>query len=127
MQEFKGRIAVVTGGASGIGRALAGAFAGEGMKVALADVEAGALDKAAGELRARDGEREIPVLRANVLFRALALAPGEHRLELEFAPESWRIGGWISAGAALTTLALGAAALARKRSLSFATTGNGGA
>ena len=56
MREFKGRVAVVTGGASGIGRALAGAFAGEGMKVAIADVESRALEKTAGELRARGAE-----------------------------------------------------------------------
>jgi NAD(P)-dependent dehydrogenase (short-subunit alcohol dehydrogenase family) len=56
MQEFKGRVAVVTGGASGIGRALAGAFANEGMKLVLADVEARALEQTAGELRARGAE-----------------------------------------------------------------------
>ena len=76
--------------------------------------------------RAHDGEREVPVLRANVLFRALALTPGEHHLELEFAPESWRVGGWISASALATTLALVAAALARTRSLSFASLKKGG-
>jgi NAD(P)-dependent dehydrogenase (short-subunit alcohol dehydrogenase family) len=51
MQELRGKVAVVTGGASGIGRALADAFAAEGMKLVLADVEANALDKAVGELR----------------------------------------------------------------------------
>ena len=56
MREFKGRVAVVTGGASGIGRALAGAFAGEGMKLVLADVEARALEQTAAELRARGAE-----------------------------------------------------------------------
>jgi NAD(P)-dependent dehydrogenase (short-subunit alcohol dehydrogenase family) len=56
MKELKGRVAVVTGGASGIGRALAAAFIGEGMVVVLADVEAGALEKTAGLLRARGGE-----------------------------------------------------------------------
>ena len=39
MQELKGKVAVVTGAASGLGRAMAHAFAGEGMKVALADVD----------------------------------------------------------------------------------------
>lgn len=43
MQEFQGRVAVVTGGASGIGKALVKAFLGEGMKVVVADVEESAL------------------------------------------------------------------------------------
>ena len=50
MKEFRGRVAVVTGGASGIGKALAKAFLGEGMKVVIADVEAPALEAAAKEL-----------------------------------------------------------------------------
>ncbi len=44
MQEFDGKVAVVTGAASGIGRALAQKFASQGMKVALADIEADALE-----------------------------------------------------------------------------------
>jgi NAD(P)-dependent dehydrogenase (short-subunit alcohol dehydrogenase family) len=43
-------VAVVTGAASGIGRALAACFAGEGMRVVLADVEPDALAAAAREL-----------------------------------------------------------------------------
>jgi len=39
MKELKGKVAAVTGAASGLGRAMALAFAGEGMDVALADVE----------------------------------------------------------------------------------------
>jgi NAD(P)-dependent dehydrogenase (short-subunit alcohol dehydrogenase family) len=46
MRELKGKVAVVTGAASGIGRALAERFAREGMKVVLADVEAQPLDAA---------------------------------------------------------------------------------
>ena len=38
MKELKGKTAAVTGAASGLGRAMALAFAGEGMNVALADV-----------------------------------------------------------------------------------------
>jgi NAD(P)-dependent dehydrogenase (short-subunit alcohol dehydrogenase family) len=52
MKELRGKVAVVTGAASGIGRALAGRFAAEGMKVVLADVEGPALAKAESELRA---------------------------------------------------------------------------
>jgi NAD(P)-dependent dehydrogenase (short-subunit alcohol dehydrogenase family) len=51
MREFKNRVAVVTGAASGIGRAMAGRFAAEGMRVVLADIEQQALDRAAGQLR----------------------------------------------------------------------------
>ena len=38
MKDLKGRVAVVTGAASGLGRAMALAFAGEGMHVALGDL-----------------------------------------------------------------------------------------
>ena len=50
MREFKGKVAVVTGGASGIGRALGEAFLAEGMTVVLADVEKPALEKTVEEL-----------------------------------------------------------------------------
>ncbi|MEM7410013.1 MAG: SDR family NAD(P)-dependent oxidoreductase [Myxococcota bacterium] len=50
MQEFRDRVAVVTGGASGIGKAMAKAFLGEGMKVVIADVEEPALKAATEEL-----------------------------------------------------------------------------
>src|SRR5262245_58753013 len=53
MMELQGKVAVVTGAASGIGRALATAFAAEGMRVVLADVEATALDEAAHAIAAR--------------------------------------------------------------------------
>jgi len=53
MREFAGKVAVVTGGASGIGFALAERFAAEQMRVVLADVEAAALARAAATLRAQ--------------------------------------------------------------------------
>lgn len=52
MKDFQGKVAVITGAASGIGRALAEKSAQEGMKVVLADVEAGALKQAEVELKA---------------------------------------------------------------------------
>lgn len=50
MREFNDRVAVVTGAASGIGRALAERCANEGMKVVLADIEPEPLNIAAKEL-----------------------------------------------------------------------------
>jgi NAD(P)-dependent dehydrogenase (short-subunit alcohol dehydrogenase family) len=52
MQEFRGKVAVVTGAASGIGWALAERSAQEGMKVVLADIEEPALARAAAALAA---------------------------------------------------------------------------
>ena len=46
MQDLKGRTAVVTGGASGIGRALVERFAVEGMRVVVSDVDAAGIDAA---------------------------------------------------------------------------------
>ena len=51
MFELSGRTAFVTGAASGIGLALARAFAAEGMNVMMADIEAGALEAAVEGLR----------------------------------------------------------------------------
>ncbi len=51
MKELKGRVAVVTGGASGIGRGMAEAFAAQGMKLVLADVEEPALAATTQELK----------------------------------------------------------------------------
>ena len=53
MKEFKDRVAVVTGAASGIGRACADRFAAAGMKVVLADVEEGTLLRAETEMRGK--------------------------------------------------------------------------
>jgi NAD(P)-dependent dehydrogenase (short-subunit alcohol dehydrogenase family) len=50
LHELRDRIAVVTGAASGIGRALADAFAARGMKVVLCDIEAKALALAVDEV-----------------------------------------------------------------------------
>lgn len=52
MKEFKDKVAVITGAASGIGRAIADRCAQEGMKVVLADIEAKALAQTQKEMRA---------------------------------------------------------------------------
>ncbi|WP_420438973.1 SDR family NAD(P)-dependent oxidoreductase [Candidatus Poriferisodalis sp.] len=50
METMKGRVAVVTGAASGIGKALALGFAGEGANVVLADIEEAPLRAAEAEV-----------------------------------------------------------------------------
>src|SRR5215472_7382874 len=52
MKDFQDKVAVVTGAASGIGRALAEKSAQEGMKIVLADVEESPLKQAEAELKA---------------------------------------------------------------------------
>jgi NAD(P)-dependent dehydrogenase (short-subunit alcohol dehydrogenase family) len=56
MRELQDRVAVVTGGASGIGRALAQRFAADGMRLVLADVEPAALATTVSELEAAGAE-----------------------------------------------------------------------
>ncbi len=52
MQAFEQRVAVITGGASGIGLAMAERFAAEGMRIVLADIEDAALQAAVHKLEA---------------------------------------------------------------------------
>jgi NAD(P)-dependent dehydrogenase (short-subunit alcohol dehydrogenase family) len=56
MQDLNGKVAVVTGGAGGIGRALVERFVAEGMRVVVADVEAAALEATVAELQGSGGE-----------------------------------------------------------------------
>ena len=52
MKDFKGRVAVVTGAASGIGLALARVFAEQGMQLVLADIEEAPLQSVLAEVDA---------------------------------------------------------------------------
>jgi NAD(P)-dependent dehydrogenase (short-subunit alcohol dehydrogenase family) len=52
MKDLKGKVAVITGAASGIGRGMAEVFAAEGMKVVLGDVEKQALEETTRSLQA---------------------------------------------------------------------------
>lgn len=114
MESFKGRVAVVTGGASGIGRALGFALAREGARVALADIDQGRLDTVAAEIVAETGAEvrgfQVDVTRpesvsaladavwwafgpVHLLFNNAGVGLGEaQRAIWTLPPEDWRWG-----------------------------------
>jgi hypothetical protein len=72
--------------------------------------------------RAWDAGTEVPLLRANVLFRAVALPAGKHEIVMEFSPLSWRLGWWISVFALLATVGLAISGIrARSDSITVST------
>jgi len=114
MTEFAGKVAVITGGASGIGRAIGARFARAGATIVLLDVEARALDAAVAALRA-DGagvsgivcdvtkfesvqaaEREIGVRhgRVHLLFNNAGVGAHEDVPIWELPLNDWR---WVFA------------------------------
>src|SRR3954470_18434173 len=56
MRTLRGKVAVVTGASSGVGRAIARAFGGHGARVALIARNTDGLEAAAREVRERGGE-----------------------------------------------------------------------
>ncbi len=61
MKDLHGRVAVVTGAASGIGLAMANRFAAAGMSVVMADIEQSALDSAAATVAESAGAEVLSV------------------------------------------------------------------
>jgi NAD(P)-dependent dehydrogenase (short-subunit alcohol dehydrogenase family) len=61
MREFDGRVAVITGAASGIGLGIAESFAAEGMRLVLADIDGERLQLEAQRLRSGGSEVEAVV------------------------------------------------------------------
>lgn len=110
MKEIRGKVAVVTGAASGIGLALCERFLDEGLKVVMADVERAALDREVARLDP-EGERVLGV-RTDVRRYEEVAALAERSLErfggvhvvcnnagvapggpmLDATPEDWR---WV--------------------------------
>jgi NAD(P)-dependent dehydrogenase (short-subunit alcohol dehydrogenase family) len=80
--RFEGSGVLVTGGAAGMGRAIATAFSGEGAKVVIADVNADRVDQTAEELS--DGGAEVSSLGCDVTDPAQVeemIAQGSERLD----------------------------------------------
>jgi NAD(P)-dependent dehydrogenase (short-subunit alcohol dehydrogenase family) len=70
MREVEGKVAFVTGSASGVGFGMAKAFAGAGMKVVLADIRRDAVEAAAGELGENVHALQVDVTDRDSLARA---------------------------------------------------------
>jgi NADP-dependent 3-hydroxy acid dehydrogenase YdfG len=77
MQDFEGRVAVITGAASGIGWGMAQAFADAGMKLVMADIETPTLEAAGAELRAAG--HEVITVQTDVADPDIRAATGRRR------------------------------------------------
>jgi NAD(P)-dependent dehydrogenase (short-subunit alcohol dehydrogenase family) len=66
--RLKGKVSIVTGGGTGIGKACALRFAREGAKVVVAGLEATPLEEVVKEIHA-EGEMHIPSDRMSALLR----------------------------------------------------------
>lgn len=64
MKDLEGKVAVVTGAASGLGRAMAERFGAEGMRLVLADIDAERLEAVGHALH--EAGREVQTLRTDV-------------------------------------------------------------
>jgi NAD(P)-dependent dehydrogenase (short-subunit alcohol dehydrogenase family) len=78
MQNVQGKVAFVTGGASGIGLGIAGAFAAAGMKVVLADLRRDHIDEAMADFDRRGDAHNVHPIQLDVTDRkAMAAAADE--------------------------------------------------
>src|SRR5260370_38434152 len=83
MARLTGKVAIVTGAAQGIGRAIASRLADEGAKVALADIQFDSAERAAAEIRASSASAIAVALDVTKLDDAIAVAD---RVERELGP-----------------------------------------
>jgi NAD(P)-dependent dehydrogenase (short-subunit alcohol dehydrogenase family) len=77
VKELTGKVAFVTGGGSGIGLGIAGAFVNAGMKAVLADLRQDHLDSALAEFRQRGQSQSVHGIRLDVTDRAAMAAAAD--------------------------------------------------
>ena len=75
MKDFQGKVAFITGGASGLGLGLAKVFSDAGCKVVIADVRQGALDEALAYFRGRNAA--VHGIRLDITDRAAYAAAAD--------------------------------------------------
>jgi NAD(P)-dependent dehydrogenase (short-subunit alcohol dehydrogenase family) len=77
MKDLPGKVAFITGGASGIGLGIAGAFVAAGMKVVLADLRQDHIDEALALFRQRNQSGSVHAIRLDVTDRAAMAAAAD--------------------------------------------------
>jgi NAD(P)-dependent dehydrogenase (short-subunit alcohol dehydrogenase family) len=77
MKDVQGKVAFITGGASGIGLGIAGAFVDAGMKVVLADLRQDHIDEALAAFGQRGHSKAVHAIRLDVTDRAAMAAAAE--------------------------------------------------
>ena len=109
MRDFAGKVAVITGGASGVGKAIGARLVREGARVVLADIDQSRLDVAAADIGAAAGivadvtkEASVDALAeavyarfgaAHLIFNNAGVGLGEARREIWTLPlNDWRWG-----------------------------------
>ena len=110
MQDFKGKLAVITGGASGVGRSLAFAIGREGGRVLIADVDLAALTETQADLSAAgidahssfcdvssaDSVRDLAIKAfeelggTQLVFANAGIGAGEGGAMWEYAEQDWQ-------------------------------------
>jgi len=97
MVEFDGKVAIVTGGASGIGRALCRALGQRGALVTVADIDSEGAEQVAGEIQASGGEARFAKVDVTHHAEVEALVEGavrnHSRLDYMFNNAGITVGG----------------------------------
>ena len=111
MEDLRGKVAVITGGASGIGLATARLLAAEGARLVLGDIEQGPLDTACAELGGLGVRGDVSALRdvqaladaayarhgqVDIVFNNAGVAVGGPMAEMSHADWEWlmRVNLW---------------------------------